>query len=252
MDNLLGPFGDEAVAGLIGVLMTTLVVIIRDIIRRKKPHYLVCEETHRTSLEVMKEAREGTEVHYGGRKVSRLSVMKLRLHNRGSDVLKDASFIVRFNPEVKIVGTPTFTVVPEQDQKLILPSEEDELSESENEKRFRISHINDFRLYKQVAIIDFICDGEITDVAVLGSGPGWAVKSWSINDKAKIRDIFKKTEQGLILSAFLLFMLGAFVSSEAIAGIGIVCIVLYMFLDTVGKFFIKRSFKWRYGISVEL
>lgn len=198
----------------------------------------------------MREARENVEIHYGGRKVNRLSLVKLRLHNRGLDTLRDAHFTVKFNPEVNIVGTPTPAVRPEQNQDLVLPITEDE--QYQHQKKFYVSYLNAFRPYKQEVIIDFICDGQISDVTVLGSGPGWSIKSWSLTDKDRVQERTKNIEKILVACGVILIFIGALASSEPWVIVGFGFLGIFGIFNTVGRPFVKWFFKWRYGISIRL
>jgi hypothetical protein len=250
MDNLVGPFGDEAVAGLIGAAISGFIAILLHFLSRKRPQYLVCEEIGRTSLEIMEEAQEGTEIRYGGQEVERLSLTKLRIHNHGSEALKDAHFVVQFNPEVKIVGKPSFTVRPEQDRKQVLSIEEKQPLESD-EKRFHLHFLNAYRPHRQEVIIDFICDGQITNIKVLGSGPGWSVKTWSFGDKKRIRTFYETVN----LIFFMIFLLSYGLSKLTgftwlmLINLLTMAIALWMFLS---KPLVRLFYKKRSGISIGL
>lgn len=175
-----------AILGPIVVPIVTLIIgmIVEWYRTRKRPHYLVCEEKARTSLEVIEEVREGTEIRYGGTRVDRLSLEKLRLFNQGPEVLKGADFTVRLNPEAKIVGIPPPKILPEGEEKIVFPWQEQ--PPNQNEKKFHVHCLNPFKPYKQEIVVDLICDGEISEASVFGVGPGWSVKFWSLEEKKRI------------------------------------------------------------------
>lgn len=175
---ILGPI----ISAVVGAVLGAIVQWWRT---RTRPQYLVCEEKARTSLEVIEEAREETEIRYGGSKVARLSLEKLRLFNQGPEVLKGADFTVRLNPEVKIVGIPPCKILPEGEGEIVSPWQEQ--PPNQNEKNFRVDYLNPFKPYKQEVLIELICDGEITEVDVFGGGPGWSVKFWSLEEKKRTR-----------------------------------------------------------------
>lgn len=174
---ILGPIISAVVGAGLGA-------ILHWYFTRKRPQYLVCEEKARTSLEVIEEAKEETEIRYGGSKIGRLSLVKLRLFNQGTEVLKGADFTVRLNPEVKIVGIPPCKILPEGEGEIVFPWQEQ--PPNQNEKKFHVHYLNPFKLYEQEVIIDLICDGKITEVGVFGGGPGWSVKFWSLEEKKRI------------------------------------------------------------------
>jgi len=177
------PIGSIApiIGAIVGAILTALFYSWRT---RVRPHYLVCEEIARTSLEVIEEAKEQTEIRYGGTSVEVLSLEKLRLFNHGTQVLKDAHFTVRFNPEVKIVGIRPLKILPAGEEGIILSGEEQ--PPKQNERKFHVHCLNPFKTYEQEVIMDLICDGEISEVSVLGTGPGWVVRFFSKEAKAQM------------------------------------------------------------------
>lgn len=180
-NNSLWAILGSIVSAVIGAVLGAIFQWYRT---RVRPQYLICEEIARTSLEVIEEAREETEIRYGGTRVDRLSLEKLRLFNHGAKVLKGADFTVRLNPEVKIVGIPPCKILPEGEGEIVFPWQEQ--PPNQNEKKFHVHYLNPFKLYEQEVIIDLICDGKITEVGVFGGGPGWSVKFWSLEEKKRI------------------------------------------------------------------
>jgi len=211
--TLIGSLG-PVIGAILGAILAAAFSWYRS---RIKPHYLVFEEQARTPLEVIEEAREETEISYGGSKVDRLSLEKIRLFNHGPKVLKDADFTVTLNPGVKIVGTPQPKIMPRGEGKIVSPSQEQ--PPNQNEKKFHIDYLKPFKPYKQEVIIDLICDGEITDVGVSGGGPEWSAIFWSLEEKRRrIGRTFVLPYLLFILLNLVLMIWSLFVPMKGLAG----------------------------------
>lgn len=79
--GLLGPI----IGAIVGAILAALFTWYRTRVRRR---YLVCKEIARTTLEVIEELREETEIRYGGKRVEKLSLEKLRFLNSGVEVAR--------------------------------------------------------------------------------------------------------------------------------------------------------------------
>jgi hypothetical protein len=177
MQSLIGPFGDEAVAGLIGVAITALVAIVLHYRGQTKPKHIVCVEMVRTSLfYVREEAEAKTKVRYNDIDVKQLSLVKLRLYNSGSEeicepwikiIVKGPKRILDIVPKVSPERpTPNLQVI------YIRTEGDDNASEIE----FQLDYVNAYSDHREEILIDLVSDGEVESLDVLGSGAGWSVQ----------------------------------------------------------------------------
>ena len=200
MDKLIGPFGDEAVAALIGALLSAIVAIFLYRRTKKKPQRILCEELQRTSLVwVGEEASELTRIIFGETEVKHLSIAKLKLVNVGSETISNPEICFRTNPEAEVLELryriqPRRTDTSRHIHRIISGNDSVDSAQGKNEVKLQLDYLNPYAPHQEEVLADLICDGEISRLDVFGSGAGWSVKFESWDSK------FRKQ---LVASAFV-------------------------------------------------
>jgi hypothetical protein len=202
MQSLIGPFGDEAVAGLIGAAISAMVAIGLYHRSRSKPKHIVCTELLRTSLiQVRQEAGEKTRISYNDVDVERLSLVKLQLRNSGTEEICEPQIKIRVKGPKRIVDVLA-EISPERSAP---PMKVKFAGESANEIELHLDYINAYSHHKEVFNLDLIVDGKVESLDVLGSGAGWSVQLRSL----KSQTIFAISMWTVVIMlAFAFFTLG--------------------------------------------
>lgn len=110
MENLLGPFGDEAIATLIGAILGVVISLVIHYFQRRRPLHILCQELIRTSLiEIPREVVGTASLRFGDVPVSQLTLSKLRLRNGGDQTITKPTLTIKVFPDVRILALyPTF------------------------------------------------------------------------------------------------------------------------------------------------
>lgn len=163
---LIGPFGDEAVATIIGVVLGSFLTYL---MVRVRPRRIRCSELA-TLFPLYKGIPvEISKVKYDERPVKNLAVARLLLQNQGQRVIEEPGISIEVDGAVALLDvtsnmsdqryTYTHTTAP-SGLKIVLT----------------LDYLNPTKQYGEDFLINLVFDGQAKALDVKGSGPDWSIE----------------------------------------------------------------------------
>lgn len=190
MNNIIGPFGDQAIAALISALITVLVSywIFRK--GKPKPNIIICEQLSEIQL-IRYGLAEELPFLYGSEELKNPWIIRLLLTNIGSTEILEPNIIIKVDESAKILK-PRFQINPYRE---IINSKIDQ--KSDQEITLKLDYLNPIKPHNETLKIDLICDGIVENLTITGSGKGWSVQFKAL--KQALRIAFSYAFIGLII-----------------------------------------------------
>lgn len=186
MQNLFGPFGDEAVASLLGAALAAIVAYWLHQKGKKKPNIILCEQY--THIELISYGlAEVLPFSYGDHVLKNPWLIRMWLTNIGATVINRPSITFSTSASVKLLK-PRFLITPEREIQFVNIEQR-----SEHSVTITLDYLNPLEHHKEELIVDLICDGEVEDIKVSGSGAGWSVQYKALRESARIAFSFAMT-----------------------------------------------------------
>ena len=193
MENIIGPFGDEAVAGLIAAILTAVVAYWIYQKGKHKPNIIICEQQSEIQL-IRYGLAEELPFLYGSEELQKPWIIRLFLTNIGSTEILEPVITFKIRKSAKILK-PRFQISPNRE---ITNSKINQ--KSNQEVAIKLDYLNPIKPHKETLKVDLICDGIVENLEVLGSGKGWSVQFKAL--KQAVRIAFSYTIIGLLLIGF--------------------------------------------------
>lgn len=168
MQNLLGPFGDEAVAAFITAFVSAIVAYWLHRRSRERPTIIECREVGRLNL-IPVGVAEVFPFSYGNVILQRPWLIRMELVNKGTTAIKMPSITFEVSESVKMLQ-PRLQVEPERRMESVHVSRD-----RPNSITITLDYLNPVQAHREKLTVDLICDGDAETVKVLGGGEGWSV-----------------------------------------------------------------------------
>lgn len=199
MQNLLGPFGDEAVAAFITAILSAIIAYWLYQRSKQKPNIILCEQY--TQLELIRYGlAEALPFSYGDKVLQKPWLIRMWLVNVGSAAIKQPAITFEVAESVKML-TPRFEIEPKRQLQFANVEQK-----SPNSVTITLDYLNPRQPHKENLLVDLICDGEVDEIKVFGSGEGWSVQYRTLH-KA-LRTAFSYAIFGLLILtlSFIIFV----------------------------------------------
>lgn len=157
----------DAGAGWTFGILTVLSWIVTAIVRRARPLKIKAVEITRFStMEIDPELRDRTEVRFDNVTVSNLQVSHIVLRNSGSSVINSPEIVIELPVAAKLLTVRARAMPGGKDVPLTL---------NNHTISIHPMFLNPYKEHRSEVQVTLLCDGELTDVAVTGSGVGWSL-----------------------------------------------------------------------------
>lgn len=188
---LIGPFGDEAIAALIGAILAAIVAIWLQYVARKRPCQILCREILLSGL--VQRGMVGDSrprLMHGDRELKQPWLLRFHVTNAGADPI--VSPVLTFTSKGNfLILAPTYEIKPRRSVEQV----QVEMLDESRQLNIGFEYVNSFPLHKEVVYIDLILDGDIGPVEVTGAGVGWSVRQIPL-------DAIEKTGARYLLAGF--------------------------------------------------